>query len=287
MKAIYSFTSKSFHLTDSSRPLGGFLDAETFYCAWFLSVRLARQNFHRVEVFTDTNGYKLLEPLNLDVDVLDVTLDNLPYHSELWAMSKLHVYLAQQEPFLHIDYDAFVWEPLSARFQGADFICQEIENSTYYHPILNDYVRLSKHQPGFVRDNIDKHGIDIHALCMGVFGGYNLDAIHEYTDAALRTVLNPTNADFFDHLIANHAEANGLLNDCNILFEQYFAGCYARTHALRVELLLEKNQEIKYTHLIANSKREVKYCDMLKERVMREFPVEYAHIQKIVAQIGI
>ena len=39
-----------------------------------------------------------------------------------WALGKLHTYGLQTEPFVHVDYDAFMWLPLPEQLLHADVI---------------------------------------------------------------------------------------------------------------------------------------------------------------------
>lgn len=279
MKAVYSFTSKPFASSNNTRTTGGFLDLESFYCAWILTTTLAKRNFSSVELITDTPGWELLKPLNLPIDDVKIKLDNLPYHSELWAMGKIHAYQMQENPFVHIDYDAFIWEPLTARFTNSDIICQNIEDAPYYDNILQTFLQMNTYCPDFVQSFIREHQYRIFALNMGVFGGYNIDAIQHYCDEAIKTVTTPLNQDMWLDLADNHGYKNGLLNDFNILIEQYFAGTFTNQKKLRYECVMDPADPIKYTHLISESKRKLDNCALLKLRVAHELPDQYEIVQ--------
>lgn len=282
MKAVYSFISTPFR-AGGTRTIGGFADLEMFYCSWTLSVLNAKKHIGRVELVTDEYGKELLSRLRLPFDKISTELEGIDYHHELWAIGKIHTYLMQEEPFLHIDHDVYLWQKLPARFDTAQLICQNTEHHDYYDPIVTKFSEYDGYKPTFIQEYIATHGKSIFALNMGVFGGQNIKAIQEMSEEALKTIAHPANADLLHDLKENHGGYYGLYNDFNLLVEQYYAGAYAVQNNIPFEMILEKSQPpIAYTHLISESKRQPDIALILKKRCIRDCPDYYALIQTLL-----
>ena len=53
----------------------------------------------------------LIDKLGLPYTNVFCDLDKLNgYHTQLWALPKLHTYTQQETSFLHVDSDVFIWE---------------------------------------------------------------------------------------------------------------------------------------------------------------------------------
>ncbi len=79
--------------------------------SWTLSCLNLRKFYENVELVTDEVGYRyLIEKLKLPYSSVRVELDCInTYPSSLWAIGKLYTYGIQNEPFIHVDGDVYIW----------------------------------------------------------------------------------------------------------------------------------------------------------------------------------
>lgn len=281
MKAVFTFCTK---FIDDQNANGGFPDAESFWCSCVLSVLLAQRHLGRVALYTDARGAQLLEPLRLPFDEVHRVFDGFAYPHQLWMASKLQTYRRQQEPFVHLDLDAYLWAPLPPRLAGAGLVAQSGEEDFgCYDGVLAYFLDHAGYVPDFVRHHVAKYGRKVRALNAGIYGGHNLSAIHAGCDAAFATIEHPANRAMFADLAANHGHGGGLFYEFNILLEQYFAGVYFHEHQLAVGYVLSDQEPPYFTHLLGGAKRQPDNVRDLKDRVARDYPHYHRLIQRLAA----
>ena len=127
MKAIYTYWTDG---KDISALNAGFNNLRDMAAMVTLSIRkLKEQNpqIISVHLVTNTIGKQLFaDKYPVPFDQVDVILDELngvlsPDH---WAFPKIMAYAAQTEPFIHIDCDVILWEPLSEELTSKDLFFQ-------------------------------------------------------------------------------------------------------------------------------------------------------------------
>jgi hypothetical protein len=281
MKAVYTFCTKFF---DSQNYHGGFPDAEAFWCSCTLSVLLAKRQFGRVVLYTDSRGALLLERLRLPFDEVHIVFDDFAFPHHLWMASKLQTYRFQTEPFVHIDLDAYLWQPLPTRLTGAAIVAQSSEEDfRYYHRVVNYFLREAGYLPDFVRAHAAKYGHKVRSLNAGIYGGHNLSAIHACCDAAMATIAHPANKAMFADLASHHGHNGGVYYDFNILLEQYYASVYYHEHQIEVSYVLSDLEPPYFTHLLGDSKCRPDSVQHLKKRVAQDYPDYYRQVLCLAA----
>jgi len=183
MNAVFSFWSKRFKETGKVHAT---VNNPVFLNSWILSVNLAKQFFPKVILYTDNFGFDMLvNNLGLQFDEVNLCLndlDNIP--SYLWAYGKIITYQDQKEPFIHIDYDAFLFDQLPQKFLSSDIFVESFESFANYHfyqPHLRNLFREGYSNPFvYPSDKIN------YAYNCGIFGGNDLDFIKFYTFQALQ-----------------------------------------------------------------------------------------------------
>jgi len=277
MKAVFSFSTK---FLDAQNRHGGFPDAEAWWCSCVLSVLLAKQHLGHVALYTDTRGAALLAPLALPFDEVHLVFDDFAYPHQLWMALKLQTYQLQQAPFVHLDFDAYLWAPLPARLAGARVLAQSSEEDcAYYDSVVAYFLENAGYLPDFVRAHAAAHGHKIRALNAGLYGGHDLATLHACCQAAFTTMDHPANATMFAALRAHHG--HGLFYDFNVLLEQYFASVYCHQHHVEVRYVLSEAEPPYFTHLLGAAKRDPTNVRLLKARVAHDYPAAYARVQAL------
>jgi hypothetical protein len=303
MRAVWSFWSKPFREGRESI----WKSRLDHLLAWVLSVESARKHYPETALHTDDEGARMLvDGIGLEFVEVSTDLNALADHDpEWWALGKLWAYRAQREPFVHIDYDAFLWKRLPARMESAPILAQNPEyfvtGASYYKPELLERAILGDGGgwlPGEWLWYRATGGVQRAESC-GIVGGTHVEFIRHYAAEAIAMIEHPRNRERWA-LLADRSEHN-------VLIEQYFLSACIEYHrhregspyrALDVEYLFTslddafmpgRAAEMGYTHLIADSKRNDDIASRLRKRVMRDYPemygrcVEYLRGEGVVA----
>src|SRR5215831_11437259 len=109
MKVVWSFWSKPF-LKQQSFWKSGY----HHLLSWVLSTQVARRHFPSTALYTDDAGKEILVgEIGLEFEQVSTCLNELTDHDpEFWCLGKILAYSRQEEPFVHLDNDVFLWNPL-------------------------------------------------------------------------------------------------------------------------------------------------------------------------------
>lgn len=293
MIAVWSFWSKPFFVSRK----GIWVHEKHHLLSWVLSVETARKHFQKTVLYTDDLGARMLiDGLDLEFDEVSTALNALAGHDpRWWALGKIFTYKLQQEPFIHIDSDVYLWKPLPLTSQTLLFAQNPepfVIGASYYKP--EQFEAAVKRQPsGWLPQEWRwyrscRHGQ--RAESCGVFGGNQTDFIHHYATLGVRLIEHPGNQNAWKTL-SNQAERN-------ILVEQYLLSACIEYHqnnpdsphyAINIHYLFatmddafnpEKAKQSGYTHLIADTKKNKTIARNLERRVEKDYPAAYARCLK-------
>lgn len=270
-KAVFTLCTRF----DIKKPTitGGFLDYEAYASSIILSMMLAKENIGRIELYTDTVGKALIDRLGLDVDAVHVVYDDFDYPHPLWVASKLLTFSVQQEPFIHLDLDAYLWSPLPKRLSGAAVVAQSSEEDwPSYTNAVNYLMEKAKWVPDFIRLHWLEHGGKIFAINAGAYGGADLESIRIVSKSALETIHHVDNKPMFDELLLTHKSIDSIFWSFPILLEQYYMGVYCFQQGIDLRYVLSDLEPPYFTHLMAESKRNLKNTINLKNKVKERYP---------------
>ncbi len=168
---------------------GGWTHKKYNYLSWILSCMKLKSFYNEVELVTDTKGASLLvDKLKLPYTSVDCSMENIKdFDLDLWALGKIHAYSKQNNPFLHVDGDVFIWEKFDENIATAQLTCQHIEiDAAIYGEILEVVYETFDYVPEYLR-NIDTNNF-VPAANAGVFGGVNLSFFKEYIEEVHRFI---------------------------------------------------------------------------------------------------
>jgi hypothetical protein len=94
-----------------------------------LSLEAARQHYPNTRLYTDDEGARvLIDELELPFERVSTCLNKLQGEDpEWWALGKLEAYARQDAPFVHVDTDVFLWNPLAPEVENAGVLAQNPE----------------------------------------------------------------------------------------------------------------------------------------------------------------
>ena len=268
-KAVFSYFNNT-GVTNTS----GFSSFEDMVYSTALAVMTAKKQFPRVEFITNDFGVRLVKALGLPVDVstlLNKMDDVSPY---FWAYGKVLAYASQNEPFVHIDNDAYILSGLPQRMLDAECVFQSKEDFRLqgygFYEILKPCFDEAPVKPKEIVPLTD------YAYNCGLAGGNNTDIFKLHEKCSAEYIFAPENQTLF---FEKHKE---VLIHQNLFHEQYFLASLVQSRGLRpqTEVLgddigdINKNG-ISYCHLWGLSKRNPQNMAKVKRRLLNDFPAVF------------
>lgn len=286
MKAVWSLWTKP-HYCGHHR---SWLSARHHLLSWVLSVELASQHYTETSLFTDDEGAEmLLDGVGLRFGTISLALNKLSHQDpNWWAISKLYAHAAQDEAFVHIDNDVFLWEPLPQALEQASVFAQHPEYTAYgasfYRPESIEY-DIRRHG-GWMPVEFERYmpiGGVLRAANCGIVGGTRTDFLRHYAQQAISFIEHPANQKAWKQRPRKDQDF--------VTFEQLMLSACLAYHQDRAyspfadvtikylfpsyEDALIHADECGYTHMVADSKRNHKLTAQLERIVALKFPAHY------------
>ena len=294
MRAVWSFWSKP-----HNRSRHYYWSSEFHHAlAWSLSVQEARKHYPDTWLYTDDAGARLLvDKLRLPFTHVRTGLNALDgCDPGWWALGKLYAYSQQTEPFVHLDYDVFLWLPLPERLTRADVFAQNPEPfalGTFFY-VPEQVERALAGVNGWLPDEWTWYRASQRALrgeCCGVVGGNRVDFIRHAANLAFKILEHP----------ANRVAMTTLDNKdlVMIVLEQFLLAACLEYHGIRpgspfhgvtIAYLFDsfadafnpdKVAAAGYTHLLGDNKRNPAVARLLEERVRRDDPAQFERCKRV------
>lgn len=268
----------------------GWTHPEYNLMSWALSCLSLREHYDEVALYTDQEGYDvLINKLHLPYTEVNVVYDKnlcLPQH---WAYAKIKTYSMQTKPFIHVDGDVYLPQPILEDIANAPLIAQNKEIGTnYYRDMMyrvlhNPQIRLPECvQKGLQEDSIASYN-------MGVFGGNDLQFIQQYCNEVQK---------FFDTNGMNNAESVNSRIECNVFFEQILlaalieemqkkVGCivkhdmYDQSYTISEFCNLYKFYRFPLHHLLGGHKSNPFVQRILRHQFANMYPKQFDSIREL------
>jgi hypothetical protein len=251
-------------------------------------VGLAREHFDSIALNTDDAGARLLvDRLGLEFDHVSTSLNQLGNcDPDWWMQGKLQTYAEQQEPFVHLDCDVYLFNPLPERMTSAEVLAQNPERvapDVPWYDVEACEMAIRVHGDGNIPPEWTWYRTSVgeqKAACCGIFGGNRLEFIHDYANLALDLLRRPGNRHAYDRLKDKR--------ELNAFFEQYLLAACAGFHNIEIEYLFSSwehavaaAEETGFTHLMANAKGNARVAARLEERVAERWPEAFERCQSV------
>ncbi|TAI48092.1 DUF6734 family protein [Flagellimonas allohymeniacidonis] len=286
MKVVQTFWSGNADHTSPIHMKGGWESSEYNWMSWALSALLLRRHYDRLELYTDELGKKnLVDMLGLPYTKVHVVFDrNSKIHPKLFALAKIKTYSLQEEPFIHIDGDVFLWNPLPESLNNAKLIASNQEVDLFFNKeILKDMGEHFKYIPHHLKNVLNEpHTFASNA---GIFGGTYLPFIKKYCSTAEQII--EENTDNLDKVNLGYL---------NMLVEQISLFYLARQENIKTEYYVSEPvdhplyqdywrfadiPEVPMIHPVGGCKKIPYVLHHLARRLQLEFPNAYYRILKL------
>lgn len=253
---------------------GGIKSSNQNLDMWKLSLALAKKHYGKVFLISDDIGCDLLKnlPFDLFLNKLNIVPKNL---SKIWSLGKIYAYYYACEfnkPFLHLDSDVFLWEPLPKKVtysrifaQSLDVPILEKKNIGYF-----DFEKAieSKYELPEIWEKLIKEKINLVPKNMGIFGGFDLNSIKEYCKFSIEMAQNNKYENLWNYEQINPLSVSCMIEQGNLVIFSYI-------NNIKIELLYEdfadkeNKTHKKYTHLML-LKNNKKIKNSIKNRISQE-----------------
>jgi len=274
-RAVFSY----YNAEESFGNKTGFSSYKDFLVSTALSVLLASRHFKEVQFMSTDWGVRVFKAIGLPATEFSNKLNLMKDVSKFfWAYGKIVAYTEQIKPFVHVDNDVFMWEPLPERILNARLCFQSEE--PFNLPGYCYYYWLKNASDGFpVRPKkITDNPVWDFAYNCGICGGNDLAFFKEWRKCSAEYIFATENHKSFFETFRD------LLIHQNLYHEQYFAACLIKMHKMRdqVEVLhkdaMQISKILKYTHLWGTTKIEG-HIKGIHLRLHKEDPKLYGRIK--------
>ncbi len=262
----------------------GWLSPEYHLMGWALSCLQLKQFYPKVVLYADTTASKMLiDTLKLPYDEVVCNLDTLNhYDTRLWALPKIKAYSLQEQPFLHVDGDVFVWKKFDDTLLNSPLIAQNKDEITsFVKTIKNLETNFSFFPDEIIADR--KTNENIQSYNAGIYGGSDITFFKEYAFKAFEFV-NKNKRHF----------SKTDISEFNVIYEQYLFYCLAKDQNKKVNVLFSKTYkdneyigfgdfdkipfEKQYIHLFSDYKKSESKCVQMANRLRLDYPEYYYKI---------
>jgi hypothetical protein len=216
-----------------------------------LSAFLCKKQYGEVHLITDSASISHFKEIGFDSITVPDGLDEIPdEYSLTWSLGKVYCFnfLAKNKiPFLHVDYDVFLWKQLPDFIHNSDVFVQHTETnvSEFYH--INKMIN----QCGYKNFPVDQ--VVDFAYNMGIFGGNDCSFIEDYSSASIELVMHKENKNFWS---CDDKDTQALFTGRAVLAEQWYLANFAKQKNKTVTCLFDGNMPSDtdaelcgYTHL--------------------------------------
>ncbi len=247
-----------------------------------LSTLCASRHFKEVQCVSSDWGVNLFKELQFPYTSYSNKLNELKEVSRFfWAYGKLLAYSIQDQPFVHIDNDVFIIDPLAPKVLSARLCFQSHEPFAlpgyHYYEMLRKCWNMAPVRPKQIVDN----EVTDFAYNCGICGGHDLDHFKEWLECSKHYIFAPENQPVFFKKFPE------LLIHQNLFHEQYFNASLIKQKGLRAKVaVINKdamkagdNAKRKYTHLWGTTKRDQGMMARVAMRLMDEDPELFMRIK--------
>ena len=263
----------------------GFMSKTHFLLSTTYSLMNSRNWFDKLVLYTDKNSWEHMSVLEELIDeVIFIPNDAVPRECyATWSAGKIWVLSQQNEPYVHLDNDAYVLTPkIIIEAKSKPIICHIKEPSLLHK---DGYVRQFKiiekygteELPGFEHDF--NHHITSYAT--GVVGGQSWDILQE----------------IFGNVM-NFLHNKKPVEDLATALEQGYFAMFCRGNNIDVEPMLLENmnydkcwREMRrtgYIHLVSEHKKGLLLGeDLVKKYAEEKVLMAYPHIYKKIINLGL
>ncbi|SOD83040.1 DUF6734 family protein [Spirosoma fluviale] len=285
MKGIQSFWLRE---TEKKYFTCGWLDTKYNLFSWVLSSLQLTQFYNKRELITDSIGAELaIGKLQLPYTHVSTDLETIKQDNYFWVSNKLYTYSIQNEPFIHLDTDAYLFKQLHSKLLTAPLVAQNFEyDHTYYTQSFQEVIANCTYLPDFIRtDELGR----LTAVNAGLIGGTNVSFFKEFETFT---------KEFFQKNETGLRKCT--YENINIFVEQFLFKKFADYKNIPIDYVSSIEfgpapdyQMANFTQLptncpyihVMNYKRNSTVCEQLAQRLWLESPELYERVLTVCREL--
>jgi hypothetical protein len=202
-------------------------DVDYFFTTWILSCLRLHLYHANIELETDDCGFHIMSDLlELPYMKIGLSLNQIQnFTPSIWTMGKIYTYAKQKEPFIHVDGDVIIGEPLP--FKEEALIAQHFEKDFPHNQKFLSLLIKKKYKFTPYLDLTSPNYV-VKEINAGILGGTDMSFFETYTQIG------------FDFIHQNQKNYKKLKNPgmFNTLYEQYLFYCLCESLNHKVSYLL-------------------------------------------------
>ncbi len=295
MNLIQSFFNKKIS-EEKLNYKGGYLSPFIFWLSMAYSCLLLKRNnpsLHLLFYGNETIVHILRDLFNLPYDNYYVCEYNDEYDEWFYCWPKILTYQKQNEPFLHIDCDIFMWTPIPETLLKAPLVAQHKEkDSHFYREVFNEIKKDNVILPQYMQHCIGEKYI--YSYNAGIIGGNDLEFLHRYIKH-ITTFVSENKArfatatrKFLYNVVLEQWLYYGLAT-----FEHREVCTYYKNTITDFDMKDNKipNQVVSGTPLnymhVMEYKDNIRCNKFIVYKMLNEFPDQYMQILKVCTEAGV
>jgi hypothetical protein len=205
-----------------------------------LSFELMKKLDKKMFFYGDKKFIEYINFLGLKFDKITV-VDRPDYSPDLWCIMKPASILLQNEPFLLVDYDVFIFKDIFPLIENRGVVVQSVETEAVYKYYIIGFDFIRKYLPEVFEESYGRKyfetfpGDSIKAYCVGILGGTDLEFLKRYATEALK--IGKKCSEVFEKNNIDKYTKKSL----NIITEQWLLYALALEEGQKIDTLLKYN----------------------------------------------
>lgn len=275
---------------------GGYLSAIVNWLSMAYSCLLLKQNnpdkrliFYGNEIIV----HLFEDSFNLPYDEYRIVECTGEYADWFYCWPKIVTYQQQNEPFIHIDTDVFMWKPMPHRLLQASLVAQHKERDSNFYMDVYKQIGADRVQlPEYL--NACNDGKYINSYNAGLLGGNDIDFFKKYLKEisiflnANRNRFLQSDRRFLYNVVFEQWLFYGLTKKENKEVTTFYKDVITDFDMLkaRVPQQVLSLEELNFLHVM-EYKDNIRCNRFIAYRMQSEFPVEYERILSVCKGYGI
>ena len=253
-----------------------------------MSVAAITRTYGKPHLYTDDLGRKILcDELQLDFADIDTSLNNLPKEfSRFYSLGRSYACSSQTSQFLHVDFDAFLYEKLPADFHEFDVIFEKRFCADKKEPSLCRPMLFSNAQqiPDWWNQYNEQKTFEYSSL--GVFGGKQFDFFKKFHDGILNILDN--NRNYLENSKIRFASElyHHKLFLAQYTLDQYLSHHLAAKMNLSIRHVVSPNNisQVRYAHVFTDKSVQTDLYGRIARRIMSDYPSVVPQLEKVCGE---
>jgi hypothetical protein len=286
MKPIMSFWSEPYIQGLCNK----WINPDTWNLFWLLSVESFTKEYGKPHLYTDEIGkHFLVDQLNLDFQSVYTCLNDLKgKNPNFFSLGKIFAMGIQKEPFIHLDYDAYLFERIPQEIFDTGVFFErpfsvDLNSNILAHTCRPDLFKRVQGLPAWWIDNAKNK---YRGFKSGIVGGTNCGFFNRLSQCIF-DIINSNTVETWEDIETNarngYSNISSKLSVSNYTLNEYTPYALAKEMNLTPRFFINNNgiQVAKYSH----AHFEKSFSSELYGRIINRLLNSYAHTSEKIHKL--